>query len=640
MPAPAAAPFSYCVFSAGNNVESITTALARLGAGWRALDEKAVGASAEWAVTFVWKPTWSGARPVPAAQQWARGHALPGKRGVFSHWKAVEPLCEKPSFFECMREYYAAAGREYTERLPPTFIVQPLAGRSADAWAGWAEFSAARAAFAAQGEVLWLAKPADENRGIGIEVLRNEAEIVDFLASKGRAAMIGVKTHWVLQKYLEKPLLYKQRKFDCRVWAVLLDTGDVFLYAPGYVRTSSDVFDRADTSRFGHLTNYCQQVNSASFGAHEEGNTVRWETLEAWVTAIIADGAPLAGALAGAASGAEVLWGRGEAGVWGQIRACVREAIDALRLRGGTRTGGFEMNGIPRVAPPGVVPGGAGGAPRAQAPGAAGSRHTFELLGLDFLLTEDFKAYFIEVNTNPSLDHQAGWHGKFVDVMVDRLLALVLAHSVPEAPAAPPLPAGTEEADWFSAGDAAADADGARFRPAHGWGHVMNAFTTPSTVPLAAAAAGRAARGAPAAAAAAPAAAPAAAAGGTSPQRPKWRAHGPIVPPPVAAPDDGAGEGAPAAVGAAAAPAAPAAAGAAAPAQAAPAAAPRAARAAASRSQSGSSRSSDAPAAALAAPRAPATPPRRAPAPAPHDASPRRLAAPRELAPVSVVSIS
>lgn len=224
--------FSYVVFTSGNSTGSVSLALQRRG--WEKLDGAFAAAQPFFPGNFVWKPTWAGTKPAPATLQFARGHPLPGKRQIFNHWRAVEPLCTKDGFFATMSEYYAAVGRPAGERLPPTFIVAPTLSRDPAEWPGWCEFEAALRECERRGQRLWLAKPTDENRGLGIEVCRSRAEVAEFLASKGRAASIGVKPHWVLQKYLEDPLLSPDgRKFDLRVWVVVADTGDVAVHAPG-----------------------------------------------------------------------------------------------------------------------------------------------------------------------------------------------------------------------------------------------------------------------------------------------------------------------------------------------------------------------------------------------------------------------
>ena len=523
------------VITSGNSTGSVAAALSRRG--FERLKERVALQQQTWEAHFTWKPTWDGLRPLPSSQQWARGHALPGKRALVNHWRALEPLTTKDSFFAVMREYYAARGLDCTSRLPETHVIAPLQGRPAEAWPGWPELAAAVRAHAAQGALLWLAKPTSENRGLGIEVLFSEPEIREFLEKKGRAAALGVKTHWVLQKYLERPLLSPDgRKFDLRVWCAVLDTGEVLVHAPGYVRTSSDAFSLADHSRFSHLTNYCQQKHSKSFGAHEVGNTVRWETLEAWLEQE-ATGVARGG-------GAEAMWGRGAAGVWGQVLRGVCEAMDALRLRGAARTGGMGLaeNGFAKRAPAHVAPSpppppGGGAAhpgapldpqqhrPPPQPPGPLGSRHQYELLGLDFMITTDLALHFIEVNTNPSLDHQSEWHGQLVDTMLDRLVDVVLGAAYPECSAAGADPEGREvgwvgapggpsaaEAPAPAAAPAAGGGGGAeqqqqqhdhakalQWRPAHGWHYVYNVYTSASAVPAGyvtpAAAAGASGRG-------------------------------------------------------------------------------------------------------------------------------------------------
>ena len=43
---------------------------------------------------------------------------------------------------------------------------------------------------------------------------------------------------FVIQKYIEKPLLINKRKFDIRVWALVTQNMELFFFKEGYIRTS------------------------------------------------------------------------------------------------------------------------------------------------------------------------------------------------------------------------------------------------------------------------------------------------------------------------------------------------------------------------------------------------------------------
>ena len=80
---------------------------------------------------------------------------------------------------------------------------------------------------------MWLVKPANENQGKGIKIFDKVEDITRFIESSLQFS------HWVIQKYLEKPLLYKGRKFDIRIWCVAHSSLDFYFYNTGYLRTSS-----------------------------------------------------------------------------------------------------------------------------------------------------------------------------------------------------------------------------------------------------------------------------------------------------------------------------------------------------------------------------------------------------------------
>jgi hypothetical protein len=79
-------------------------------------------------------------------------------------------------------------------------------------------------------------KPANSNQGHGIEIASTIREINSLITSK------PLDTCWVVQKYIERPLLYQGRKFDIRMWVMVNWNLDVFFYQEGYIRTSHEEY--------------------------------------------------------------------------------------------------------------------------------------------------------------------------------------------------------------------------------------------------------------------------------------------------------------------------------------------------------------------------------------------------------------
>ncbi|KAJ8614529.1 hypothetical protein CTAYLR_000817 [Chrysophaeum taylorii] len=209
---------------------------------------------------------------------------------------------------------------------------------------------------------LWIIKPASfSNRGFGIRVSNSLDEIREMLEGEARR---DVRCGgWIVQKYIEEPLLVFGRKFDVRIFVLLVTDrttgGGVHGYmhtTANYVRTSSTQYSLAAskvTDRLLHLTNDGVQKTSTRYGKYETGNKL---TLDALFDHLVNAGRCAPDWL--------------DTYFWPRIRQIVVYTIDASHDK---------LNPNDR-------------------------RNSFELLGYDFMLDDHLKIWLIEVNSNPCLD--------------------------------------------------------------------------------------------------------------------------------------------------------------------------------------------------------------------------------------------
>ena len=85
---------------------------------------------------------------------------------------------------------------------------------------------------------------------------------------------------FILQKYIEKPFLIYQRKFDIRVWVFLNYDTSLYFFPEGYLRTSSSEFNidpNNPDDQYVHLTNNAIQKYSQNYGSFEDGNQMSFQ---------------------------------------------------------------------------------------------------------------------------------------------------------------------------------------------------------------------------------------------------------------------------------------------------------------------------------------------------------------------------
>ena len=182
----------------------------------------------------------------------------------------------------------------------------------------------------AQLGAIWILKPASKtNRGFGIKVVRGVKEVLDIVnrpassrirklksfteekdsvkGQKGNceakcgdkatlslsraAGRAGAQEGWIVQLYMDRPMLVSGRKFDIRCFVLATNfPGEslrAYFFKDAYVRTSSKKYSLVCLSdREAHLTNDAVQNKSKTYGKFEDGNKLSFSE---WQTAILRD---------------------------------------------------------------------------------------------------------------------------------------------------------------------------------------------------------------------------------------------------------------------------------------------------------------------------------------------------------------
>lgn len=200
---------------------------------------------------------------------------------MHNHLECNYFIGNKKALFYNLKQYYDLLGKNVFDIIPLTYHIKH--GTTDPQYEAFTkEFKRLAKERTAKKELknVWIVKPGElSNRGQGITVIDEIYELNNILKKKEKH-FNGTEKTYIVQKYIEKPLLYKGRKFDIRHYMMISRMHGVmraYWFGEGYIRTSSSEFNIDEIGDEGvHLTNDAIQKYCDGYGKYEEGNKVSY----------------------------------------------------------------------------------------------------------------------------------------------------------------------------------------------------------------------------------------------------------------------------------------------------------------------------------------------------------------------------
>ena len=178
----------------------------------------------------------------------------------------------------------------------------------------------------------------------------------------------------IIQKYLDRPLLYHKRKFDIRCYVLIDCDFNVFYCREGHLKASSKEYDLDNRDLFVHITNYSFQKKCNNFSKFEYGNEISYSMFRSFLQSNEKD------------------------------TKLFDEAIDTMKKY--IKISMLSVGSKKLIKSKNVL--------------------CFQIFGYDFIIDENFKPWILEINDNPGLSISSPVIAKLIPRMFDDAMRLTI----------------------------------------------------------------------------------------------------------------------------------------------------------------------------------------------------------------------
>ena len=190
---------------------------------------------------------------------------------------------------------------------------------------------------------IWIIKAGRKSRGRDIALFNDLNKLKE---------LTSISNHWVVQKYIENPLVIYHRKFDIRQW-VLISNSDpliIWIYKKSYLRFSLENYNDDNINNpYIHLTNNSISKKSKKFYSSDIKGCM-W-SIEQFKDYLIKN------------KGIDI-W---TLQIFPAIKKIVKYSLLAI--------------------------------------GNLGRKSSFEIFGYDFMIDDEYKPWLLEINSSPAMDY-------------------------------------------------------------------------------------------------------------------------------------------------------------------------------------------------------------------------------------------